>query len=69
MAKLVLDEKMFGKDDGFPNIAETPSQRDLRAMMYYDYHQGKSFQQSFQSLSNCFGDQSPLQFQMHNWYL
>ena len=27
--------------------------------MYYDYCQGKSFQECFQSLKHCFGDQSP----------
>ena len=54
-AKLVSDSKMFDKSYGFPDSAEAPSQRDFCAMMYYDYCQGKSFQQCFQSLSNCFG--------------
>ena len=39
LAKLFLDGKMFGKGDGFPDIAETPSQRDFHAMIYYDYRQ------------------------------
>ena len=39
-AKLVLNGKMFGKDDGFPDSAETPSRKDFRVMMCYDYCQG-----------------------------
>ena len=68
-SKLVLDSRMFGKGIGFPNVAEAPSQRarDFCAMMYYNYHQGKSFQQSFHSLSNCFRDQSLSRFTVHNW--
>ena len=58
--KLVLDSKLFGKGDGFPDSAETPSQRDFCVIVYYDYHQAKPFKQCFQSLSNCFGDHSPL---------
>ena len=46
LAKLCLNGKMFGKSDGFPDIAEAPSHRDFRAMMYHDYRQGKSFQKS-----------------------
>ena len=45
LAKLVVDSEMFAKGDGFPDIAETPPQRDVRAMMYYDYRQGESVQQ------------------------
>ena len=37
------------------------------AMLYYDYHQGKFFQQNFQSLSNCLGDQSALRSTVHDW--
>ena len=39
-AKLVLNGRMFGKDDGFPDSAETPSRKDFRVMMCYDYCQG-----------------------------
>ena len=35
------------------------SRRDFRAILYYDYCQGKSFQECFQSLLHYFGDQSP----------
>ena len=42
-AKLVLGGKMFGKGERSPDIAETSSRRDFRAMMYYEYRQGKSF--------------------------
>ena len=34
------------------------SRRDFRTMMYHDYCQGKSFQECFQSLKHCFGNQS-----------
>ena len=41
LAELVLDVdgKIFRKGDGFPDSVETPSRRDFRAMMYYDYRQ------------------------------
>ena len=53
-AKLVWDGKVFGKGDSFLDSAETLSWRDFHAVTYHDYRQGKSFQQCFQSLSDCF---------------
>ena len=67
LEKTLLDCRMFGKDDDFPDITETPPLRDFRAM-YYDYRLGRSLQQSSQSLSNCFGDQSPPWSTVHKWY-
>ena len=46
---------MSGKGDGSSDL----SRRDFPAMMYYDYCQGKSCQECFQSLKHCFGDQFP----------
>ena len=37
-------------------------------MMYYDYCQGKSFQECFQSLKYCFGDQSPSEATISRWF-
>ena len=37
-------------------------------MMYYDYYQGKSFQECFQSLKHCFGDQSPSKATVFRWF-
>ena len=68
LPKCVLDGKMFGKSDGFPNSAETPSRRDFHAMMYYNYCQEKSAQQCFQSLSNCSGHHFPSWSTVHKWY-
>ena len=42
-AKLVPDGKMFGEGGGSPDSTETSSRRDFRAMVYYDYCQGKSY--------------------------
>ena len=41
LAELVVDVdgKIFRKGDGFPDSVETPTRRDFRAMMYYDYRQ------------------------------
>ena len=50
---------MSGKGDGSSASSVDLSLRDFRAMTYYDYCQGKSFQEDFQSLKHCFGDQSP----------
>ena len=44
------------------------SRRDFRTMMYYDYYQGKSFQECFQSLKHCFGDQSPSKATVFRWF-
>ena len=38
------------------------------AMIYYDYCQGKFFQQCFQSLSGCFVNHSPSWSAVHKWY-
>ena len=46
--ELVTDGRMLGEGDSFHGIAEAHSQRvDIHAVFYYDYCQGKSFQQSF----------------------
>ena len=37
-------------------------------MMYYDYCQGKSYQECFQSLEHCFGDQSPSKATVFGWF-
>ena len=37
-------------------------------MMYYDYCQGKTFQECFQSLKHCFGDQSPPEATIFRWF-
>ena len=37
-------------------------------MMYYDYCQGKSFLECFQSLKHCFGDQSPSKATIFRWF-
>ena len=37
-------------------------------MMYYDYYRGKSFQECFQSLKHCFGDQSPSKATVFRWF-
>ena len=67
-AKLVPRGKIFGKGEGSPDSADTPSRRDFRAIMYYDYCQEKSFHKCFQSLSDCFGDHSPSWSTVHKWY-
>ena len=36
--------------------------------MYYDYCQAKSFQECFQSLKHCFGDQSPSEATIFRWF-
>ena len=59
--------KMSGKGDGSSASSVDLSWRDFRAMMDYDYCQGKSFQQCFQSLIHCFGDQSPLKATVFRW--
>ena len=37
-------------------------------MVYYDYCQGKSFQECFQSLKHCLGDQSPPKATVFRWF-
>ena len=36
--------------------------------MYYDYCQGKSFQECFQSLKHCFGNQSTSKATIFSWF-
>ena len=52
-------EKMSGKGDGSSASSVDFSRGNFRAMIYYGYCQGKSFQEWFQSLKHCFGYQSP----------
>ena len=59
---------MSGKGDGSSAGSVDFSQRDFRAMMYYDYCQGKCFQECFQSLKHCFGDQSPSKATIFRWF-
>ena len=71
LAKLVPDDnKMFGMREGFPDIAATPPLRYFHKLIYNNYCQGPgtSFQHSFQSLLNCFGDKSAQRSTAHNWY-
>ena len=58
---------MDGKGDGFRIAAVSLSKRDFRAMIYYDYLQGKDYLQSHQSLLNCFGDKAPSKATIHRW--
>ena len=37
-------------------------------MVYYDYCQGKSVQECFQSLKHCFGDQPPSEATILRWF-
>ena len=59
---------MSGKGDGSSVSCVDLSRRDFQAMMYYDYCQGKSFQECFQSLKHCFGDQSPSKATVFRWF-
>ena len=60
-------EKMSGKGDGSSASSVDLSRRDFRAMVYYGYYQGKSFQECFQSLKHCFGYQSPSEATIFRW--
>ena len=59
---------MSGKGDVSSSSSVDLSRRDFRAMTYYDYCQGKSFQECFQSLKHCFGDQSPPTATVFRWF-
>ena len=48
---------MFVKGDGFSSIAETHSRRYFNAVIQNDYRQVEPSQQTFQKMSNCFGDE------------
>ena len=50
---------MSGKSDGSSASSVDLLRKDFRAMVYYDFCQGKSFQECCQSLKHYFGDQSP----------
>ena len=49
---------MSGKGDESSASSVDLSRKDFRVTMCYDYCQGKSVQECFQSLKHCFGDQS-----------
>ena len=59
---------MSGKGDGSSASSVDLSWREFRAMMYCDYCQGKSFQERFQSLKHCFGDQSRSKATVFRWF-
>ena len=59
---------MSGKGDGSSGSSVDLSRKDFRAMMYHDYCQGTSFQEFFQSLKHCFGDQSPCKATVFRWF-
>ena len=61
-------DKMSSKGDGSSANSVDLSRRDFRVMMYYDYCQGKSVQECFQSLQHCFGDQSPSKASIFRWF-
>ena len=43
-------------------------QRDFWAVIYYDFFQGRSFQECFQSLKHCFEDRSPSNATIFRWF-
>ena len=59
---------MSSKVDVSSSSSVDLSRRDFWAMMHYDYCQGKSFQECFQSLKHCFGDQSPPTATVFRWF-
>ena len=59
---------MFGKGDGSSASNVDLSRRDFRAMMYYDYCQGQSFQECFQSLKHCFGEKYLSKATVFRWF-
>ena len=59
---------MSGKGDRSSASSVDLSRRDLRAMLNYDYCQGKSIEECFQSLKHCFGDQSPSKATSSRWF-
>ena len=61
-------EKISGKGDGSSASSVDLSRRDFWAMMYCDYWQGKYFQEYFQSLKHCLGDQSPSEATIFRWF-
>ena len=59
---------MSGKGDGTSASSVDLSRRDFRAMMYYDYWQGKSCQECFQNLKHCYGNQWPSKATVFRWF-
>ena len=59
---------MSGKGDGSSASGVDLWRRDFRGLMNYNYFQGKSFQECFQSLKHCFGDQSPSKATTSRWF-
>ena len=59
---------MSGKSNGSSAGSADLSRRDFRATVYYDFCQGKSFQECFKSLKHCFGDQSPTKATVFGWF-
>ena len=62
---------MDGKGDasvGAQAPAVKPSRTDFRAMILYDYLQGKKYTESFETLSKCFGDTAPSIKTVYNWF-
>ena len=59
---------MSGKGDGSSSSSVDLLRRDFRAMVYYDYCYGKSFQERFQSLKHRFGDQSQTKATVFRWF-
>ena len=63
-----IHNKMDGQGDAPEKGANFLSNRDLRAMMFYDFMQGKSFQESSEILTRCFGDQAPSRSMVYKWF-
>ena len=61
-------DKMSGKGDGSSASSVDLSWRDFQAMMYYDFCQGRSLQESFQSLKHCLGDKFPSKATVFRWF-
>ena len=59
---------MSGKGDVSSASSVDLSRKDFGAMMYHVYCQEKSFQECFQSLKHCFGDQSPSKATVFRWF-
>ena len=59
---------MSGKGDVSSASSVDLLRREFRAMLYYDYRQGKSFQECFQTLKDCFGDQSLPKATVFSWF-
>ena len=60
--------KMSGAGDGSSVSSADLSRWDIRTLMNYDYYQGKSFEESFQSLDHYFGAQSASKATVFRWF-